>query len=214
MTLEAPENALNANSTTEKSHEAFESLRETIHNETERETELRITKNKAPTNEEVLIGAYIETLEPQVRNAVFEMYRKGYATESSGFGGKFGEFQQIDGFFTIDEETKRKLQAIGVEVLKDDDVGMNHGKADYTYISFKPETPDIEKIKQKWDQIVSILPDLNIPAEPSIFSEEFQGEMTPQQKEIKRARIKRRLALIDVSPETKQELQKQLDELT
>lgn len=214
MNLESPQNELAPHSSTEALPDAFKQLREDTHNRLETEVERRIKENKSLNNDELLIGAYREMLEPQVRDAVFGMYRKGYSTESSGFGGEFGEIQQIDGFFTIDEETKRKLHTIGVEVLRDEDVGLDHGEADYTYISFKPETPDIEKIKQKWDQITALLPDRNVPAEPSVFSEEFQGELTPEQKEVMRARIKRRLALIDVSPETKQELQKQLDELT
>ena len=40
-----------------------------------------------------------------------------------------------------------------------------------------------------------------------------QEEFAAEEKDVMRARIERRLALIDVSPEVKQELKQQLDEL-
>jgi hypothetical protein len=46
----------------------------------------------------------------QVRDAIIEMYRKGYATQSSGFHGTKPELQMIDGYFSIDEKTKRHLE--------------------------------------------------------------------------------------------------------
>ena len=90
---------------------------------------------------------------------------------------------------------------------------MDHGNADYTYISFEPGTPNMELIKKKWDQIVLLMPEHSEPAEPSIFGDDFQEEFAPEEKDVMRARIERRLALIDVSPEVRQELKQQLDEL-
>ena len=48
------------------------------------------------------MGAFVEWLEPQVRSAILEMNRKGYATQSSGFHGTRCELQMVDGLFTIE----------------------------------------------------------------------------------------------------------------
>jgi hypothetical protein len=52
-----------------------------------REKEERKAKNPRASEEELRAGVYKEGLEPQVRDAVFALRRKGYATFESGFGG-------------------------------------------------------------------------------------------------------------------------------
>jgi hypothetical protein len=51
------------------------------------EEDARLKDNPTPTEEELYMGAFKEWLEPQVRDAIPEMYRKGYGTVSSGFHG-------------------------------------------------------------------------------------------------------------------------------
>jgi len=87
--------------------EKLAKLRESVHKIIEKETEQRIKENPIPTEEEIYVGAFQEMLEPQVRDAVFEMHRKGYATESSGFGGENSEYQMVDGYFVVDDKTKK-----------------------------------------------------------------------------------------------------------
>ena len=48
---------------------------------------LRLKENPASTEEELYMGVFTEWIEPQVRDAIIEMSRKGYATQSSGFHG-------------------------------------------------------------------------------------------------------------------------------
>lgn len=115
------------------------------------DTQIRIEHNPVHSHLEEKLGIFVEQLEPQVRNAVIEINRKGYQTNSSGFYGHFGEYQAIDGKFVLDEETKGRLKEMGVQVRE--------GIA-ITDIRFWPTTPDLEHIKRTWDAIGQILPDI------------------------------------------------------
>jgi hypothetical protein len=90
----------------EQLRQKFKQLRRQVHESMRAEEDVRLRENPKPTEEELYMGAFVEWLEPQVRAAVVEMNRKGYATQSSGFHGTECEIQAIDGIFTIDEETK------------------------------------------------------------------------------------------------------------
>ncbi len=162
---------------TEVRAEAFSELREQSHTQIERETAERIKSNPKPSEDEINAGAFPEMLEPQVRDAVFEMRKKGYATESSGFGGKTGEVQSIDGYFEIDEKTERALRDLGVQVGRDEGFGPK-----YAFLRFTPDEPSLEKIKAKWDEIAELLPDRGQQAELSVsgHAEEFIKEYAPE----------------------------------
>ena len=75
-----PEKFPNFNAEREKLFEELDKLREEAHAQIEKETEERIKNNPKPSEEEILAGAFREMIEPQVRNALFEMYKKGYGT--------------------------------------------------------------------------------------------------------------------------------------
>jgi len=83
------------------------------------------------------------------------MNKKGYETISSGFTGEYGERQQIDGPFAVDNSTIEKLELMCVTVIPYPDPCM-HGEM----IIFYPEKPDLAEITAIWNQIVRILPDL------------------------------------------------------
>lgn len=193
----------------------FAALREQTHRKIEVETAKRIRDNPKPTDEEIQAGAFREMIEPQVRDALFEFYRKGYATESSGFGGDYGETQSLDGYFEIDEETKRKIEALGARVLKGKDIGQPGWGEHYTFIQFKPINPDLNGIKSIWDKIAAILPQKNEPAPPSISggSEDFRKQYASDRPDIEKAMLQRRLALEEYDPETEQEMRRRLEEL-
>ena len=192
----------------------FEELRSRVHKEMEKELERRLKKNPQPTKEEVLIGAFKEMIEPQVRDAVFECFRKGYPTESSGFGGEFGEWQSLDGYFEIDEETKNKIEALGAKVLKGNEVGLP-GHYNYTYIRFEPSKADIREIKAKWDSIVALLPPKNEEPRPSISggAEDFRRKFAPEYEDIELAMLQRRLELTKSDPETEKKMRRRIKEL-
>ena len=127
------------------------------------EEEARLKSNPIPTEEELHWGVFKEWLEPQVRSAIREMYRKGYATQSSGFHGIECEIQMIDGYFTIDEKTKTTLQQMGIEVLCGADIGLPKNKL-ITILRFRAKEPSIEKIKATWDTVAAVLPGKKVAA--------------------------------------------------
>lgn len=123
----------------------------------------RLKTNPVPTELECRIGAFVEELEEQVRDAVILMNEKGYCTASSGFAGAD---QVIDGEFKLDKEIVAKLKKAGAKVS---------GRV-WSEIRFTPLEQDISKIKKIWAKIVSILPDKGHIAETSmtVGAEEFR----------------------------------------
>src|ERR1700694_5122386 len=112
----------------EQLRQKFKQLRKQVHESMRAEEEVRLRDNPKPTEEELYMAAFVEWLEPQVRAAVVEMNKKGYATESSGFHGTHCEIQAIDGYFTIDENTKGVLKQMGVDVWRGADIGVPKNK--------------------------------------------------------------------------------------
>lgn len=199
----------------ENEYKEFQHLREKMHDIIKTKTKERIRKNPKPRKIEKYIGAFEEMIEPQVKDALFEFYRKGYITESSGFGGENGEIQSLDGYFEIDEKSKERIEKLGAKVLKGKDLDMPGQSEHYTYIQFYPEKPDINDIKKKWDAIAAILPDRKKEIEPSISggSEQFREKYSPDDN-IERMMLKRRLVLDEFSPEREKEMKERLKELS
>jgi hypothetical protein len=168
----------------------FARLRKDTHRSMKDEEKLRLRENPAPTEEELYMGAFKEWLEPQVRAAVLEMNRKGYATQSSGFHCTRCELQMIDGLFTIDGETKNMLEHIGVEVLRGADIGL--AKNDFiTILQFRAQHPSISAIADKWNSVAAVFPQKSFP--PGIRpicvrAEHFRQQYAPDQPSLQKAR--------------------------
>jgi hypothetical protein len=73
---ERSENKSNKN---ENLRQQFATLRQRVHQSMQAEEKLRLKENPRPTEEELHMAAFKEWLEPQVRAAIAEMYKKGYA---------------------------------------------------------------------------------------------------------------------------------------
>lgn len=108
-------------------------------------------KQIIPTEEEVRLTTIWELIEPQVRNAVRKMIQKGYCTTDSGFWGDMPERQFLSGLFKLTDDTKQLLSSKDILVEEE---------GSWTYIIFIPTKPDLDEIKQTWDEIVELLPDL------------------------------------------------------
>jgi hypothetical protein len=118
----------------------------------------RAADNPEPTAEEFNLGAYSEAIEPQVREAVLALRRKGYATFYSGFSG-FGDEQEIKFASTDGEKIAGQNLA---------DFFAEHGaqltiepeaiKFSFTKEAFLPE------ITELWNKIAAVAPDLGHPA--------------------------------------------------
>lgn len=137
--------------------EQLAGLRKKIHAEMEKEIGLRLERNPHPTDEELRMAAFMEWIEPQVREAAREMYRKGYGTMSSGFYGDHHEFQAVDGYFGVDDATKEKLRSMGVEVLTGPELGLQNKLI--TQLRFKPKGANMDGLKDMWDKIAELLPE-------------------------------------------------------
>lgn len=174
----------------------FQSLRMIAIRQTEQDTAERITTNPVPTEVELQIGAFAEEMEPQVRAAVLEMNRKGYATESSGFAGEHGELQMVDGYFEIDEHTKALLADHNVHVLKGPDLGFPYWDMRYTFVQFAPPRPDLEHIKKTWDEVANLLPaQEEIAVSITGAAEDFRKQYAPERTDIEKLALQKMLAL-------------------
>lgn len=193
----------------------FEELRNKVHKQIEDETEVRIKNSPNPIEEEILAGAFREMIEPQVRDAMFEMYKKGYSTESSGFGGENSDIQQIDGYFKLDDETTNKLVSAGAQVLKGKDIGLPGFGDNYTFIRFYPKEASIDKIKETWDKIVSLLPQKIKSATPSISgtSEEFRKKYAPGRTDIEKTAIEKALQVSEFHPDEEKKMRERLKKI-
>ena len=140
-------------------------LRKSTIEQIENEQNERKKNNPMATEEELSLGAYIENIEPQVREAVLCIRKKGYNTFESGFTGE-GDEQMISIMngsfegFSISEEQRKKLKSKGVEIeIEDKSITLSLEK--------EMTVPEIKKI---WDEIAEALPDLGKPAEPNTIS--------------------------------------------
>src|SRR3989344_2689428 len=84
-----------------------------------RKTAVKMRQVKQPylTNLEYLLGAFLEMYEPHLAPIICKLCERGYAVEtSSGFGGIKGEYQALNGYFSIDHITRSKLEKIKVKL--------------------------------------------------------------------------------------------------
>lgn len=129
----------------------------------------RKVKNPHPNKIESMLGLFIEELEPQVRQAILTLNKKGYSTDVSGFMDNSCD-QMIEGDFQLDEKTISMLQTVGVKV--------ETNPSNYTRLQFSPLEADISKIKRKWNKIVSLIPEKNQVASISMTrkARDFRAE--------------------------------------
>lgn len=149
----------------EKDLPEFEQLRERLKSISMLEVIVRRASNPTPDQEEISAGAYREEIEPQCREAIFTIRRKGYNTGSSGFA--IGNLQNVDGNFDLTEKD--------LELLKENNFFVWKYKTDETWvirsIVFRPKNPDLQEITDKWNQLAELLPDLGHPAPSHTKSE-------------------------------------------
>jgi hypothetical protein len=122
----------------------------------------RIASHPAATSEEFALGVYRERLEPQVRDAVLALFKKGYTTISSGF--EWLDRQHIlfakDYLrsFVIPTATLQSLEQRGVvPVVRPNSIGFELYR-----------TMTLQEIKEIWDILAAALPPLEHPPGPSL----------------------------------------------
>lgn len=149
-------------------------LRKKSHQLAEQQLKQRLEQGPSPTVEELAMGCFQESLEPQVRSTVVRLRQKGYNTYISGFSGF--DRQEIrfknDGLkdFKFPDELAKQLETQGVTLeTKPDSVS-------FTCHQFL----NLGQLEKIWRQIENALPDLQRSAEPcpiktaKIFREKYK----------------------------------------
>jgi hypothetical protein len=101
--------------------------------------------------------------EPQVEDAVRDLIKKGYDTQSSGFSSDPSR-QQIDGPFVLDKKTRGKLKSMGVEVAHNSKEyefmrnGQGGNYRDYTVIRFATDKNNLRDIQKEWASVTQKIP--------------------------------------------------------
>jgi hypothetical protein len=165
----------------EEKRKQFFLLREQAQIQAEQDLAERIRSNPTPTEEENRFGCFIEMLEPQVREAVFELNRRGYQTFMSGFNGRSPEeqFINLNEGFEFPTEINKSLEDIGVYVRKYQ-LGLA-GRGEVSEIGFLANEPDLAAIKTRWDTIMQLIPDTGkiAPQNNGRFAISFRSKFSP-----------------------------------
>lgn len=167
--------------------EKLSSLKTLINKKRKKALKTRLMKEPYITDLEYLLGAFLEMYEPHLEQIVFQLSQRGYAiSASSGFGGKYAEYQSLNGHLSVDYVTRNKLEKIGVKSRE-----YNGVKS----LIFWPDKADLDYIKEKWMQITDILPDKGVLAAPSHTFEavEFRRKYVPKDPILQRRRLFERL---------------------
>ncbi|MBI3380115.1 hypothetical protein HY029_05150 [Candidatus Gottesmanbacteria bacterium] len=137
----------------------FERLKYSIQKKSENDIRKRKAKNSHPNKIELILGLFIEEIEPQVRQAIVKLNKKGYSTDTAGFMDNSCD-QMIEGDFQLEEDTINKLKKVGVTV--------ETNPSGYTRLYFSPKEANISKINKEWNKIASIFPEKNKAASSSM----------------------------------------------
>lgn len=176
---------------------AFQMLRTEMHRQEKEDITKRERENPHPTEEELRMGTFIEGIEPQVRDAVLTLVRKGYSPDGSGFDVDNPNLQTIYGPLEL---TKKEIQAIeNAGAIVSDKYG-----PDEIQIRLQANTPTQSAIEKQWKQITDMLPDrghIGEIAHGLTFLKKFAPERTDLYRMILDKMITRR----------KKELSKRID---
>src|SRR3989344_6924292 len=147
----------------------------------------RISTQPYSTDFEYILGAFIEMYEPYLYGVVRKLFKKGYALDvSSGFCGKFAQYQSINGVFSFDYVTKNRLEKEGVTQREFE--GLKS-------LVFWPTRADIPYIKRKLFQLVELLPDRGVLKVPtnSYSAREFRRKFIPKDPGFRKTMLFERL---------------------
>jgi hypothetical protein len=153
-----------------------------------------------PRRREWKAGMRKECLEWEVRDAILNLWKKGYTTYYSGYRGNLG--LQVISFVSLEplsEEVQRKIWGLTDEtgLLTWSDVGeealeggilcneFNGGRPVFVWgLKFVYTGGDPKKIKEHWDRIADLMPDLGWQqlASNSGKADRFRGSHTLQEQ--------------------------------
>lgn len=163
--------------------ERFSYLRNQAEQTTLQKTHQRLSLNPYPTSQESIVGAFVEMYEPHILPVMSSLFKKGYIIErTSGFCGTCFNCQTLNGLFPLDYIVVNKLAKIGAKIQTEFQTKS---------IRFWPKTASLSEIKEKYKQIVNILPQRSEPPEPSQSQEakKFRRTYMPQDAKLKQQRL-------------------------
>lgn len=136
----------------------FAQLRRQTHVINDAEANSRFSSEVPPTEEELQLGSYREQFEPQVRDALFALYRKGYETVSSGFGNFLEQFISFRNNanvneFSFSDDLIKWAGERGIQILLESDA---------VRMRFS-QFVDIETITEAWNKIAAEMPVVGEP---------------------------------------------------
>lgn len=138
----------------------FAKLRQEVIKKTQEEVLTRKKINPNPSKDELLMGAYSEQIEPQVRETIVNLRRKGYNTYESGFGDfdsqRISFSKDVLSDFLVPTELKDELIKDKVNIIV---------KANSVTLKFE-EYKDASTITKLWKKVEQFLPDLDKLSEP------------------------------------------------
>lgn len=147
------------NSYNQEDRKKYISLKNSVNREKIAALKKRLKSEPSMDDLEYLLGAFLEMYEPYLKEVVVKLSKKGYVIEtSSGFGSNNGEYQSLDGYFSVDYVTRNKLEKNGIKVRE------NNG---FKSLVFRADKLDLDYIKQKWLEVIAILPDKGVLTQPS-----------------------------------------------
>jgi len=146
----------------------------------------RVENNPIPTENEEIMGSFIEAIEPQGRKAFSDMYDKGYTVHFTTFNG---ENHIMRGRFILDEATKKNIKKSGLGA------SFEEKKPGLTEISFKGDKTSIDEVREQWEQIVSLMPDKGEPATPANYNGAiaFREKHMPEDNRVRVEALKERI---------------------
>ena len=133
-------------------------LRSATHKQMRKEKSQREITHPIATQEELSMGAYQEAIEPQVRDAMMAMRRKGYTTRTSGFGGLYSQSVRFDQLHLQEWHASDNLRG----ALQKKNINL---RVKPDAIVFDCERAlSIDEVKEAWNLIADALPDLGAVA--------------------------------------------------
>ena len=133
--------------------------RERADDQSNEDLRVRLQKNSSPSDDERRLGAYKEMLEPQIRDAIMVLVKKGYITIDSGYDGRqYKTGKQYIGFEKgmIDSS----LLLLVISAIDTNTVRASIEFAQRDFLELAPlRFVTLEEWKKIWDDVVKVFPD-------------------------------------------------------
>ena len=142
---------------------------------------LRLDRSPVATEDELLIGAFKEQLESQVRDAAIILTRKGYKTYGSGFYHPLYGEQYMN--FRDEISEKFSVKFLNEDLVNYEVTAAVKKMGDSWELILRPdkEVP-LDKWKEIWDEVAMVMPKIGEPEENNHSGQYLQNFRLAQDK--------------------------------